>query len=81
MIFVFGQAAVGLNRVENLLIENCEIKRNRQTVPVVGKFSAARYIRYVYRITSFLLACCVTIGLTDTFVFCCFTCTDLMLNI
>ena len=38
-------AAVSLNNVDNLLIENCEIIRNRQDVPVLGFFSAARFIK------------------------------------
>jgi hypothetical protein len=41
------QAAVALNHVDGLLIENCQVNGNRKDVPVVGMFSAARFIRYV----------------------------------
>ena len=42
----FEVAAVSLNNVDDLEISNCNIIRNRQDVPVVGMFSAARFIRY-----------------------------------
>ena len=43
----FEVAAVSLNKVDRLRIENCEIKQNRHNVPILGMFSAARFIRYV----------------------------------
>ena len=43
----FEVAAVSLNNVDNLVIEDCIVDRNRQDVPVLGMFSAARFIRYV----------------------------------
>lgn len=43
----FEVAAIALNHVDNLLIENCQVNGNRKDVPVVGLFSAARFIRYV----------------------------------
>lgn len=41
----FEVAAIALNNVDNALIENCDIRRNRQDVPILGSFSAARNIR------------------------------------
>ncbi|KAL7538809.1 hypothetical protein ACHAXR_008806, partial [Thalassiosira sp. AJA248-18] len=41
----FEVAAVSLNNVDTLEISNCVIERNRQDVPVVGLFSAARFLR------------------------------------
>ncbi|KAL9182847.1 hypothetical protein ACHAXT_004126 [Thalassiosira profunda] len=41
----FEVAAVSLNNVDGLEISSCDILRNRQDVPVVGMFSAARFIR------------------------------------
>jgi hypothetical protein len=41
----FEVAAVSLNKVDRLSIENCEIERNRHNVPILGMFSAARFIR------------------------------------
>lgn len=41
----FEVAAVSLNNVDSLTIENCEILQNRHDVPVVGMFSAARFIK------------------------------------
>lgn len=41
----FEVAAVSLNNVDNLLIESCDLSRgNRQDVPVLGMFSAAKFI-------------------------------------
>lgn len=44
----FEVGAVSLNNVDNLVIEDCKITRNRHDVPVVGSWSAAAYIRYVH---------------------------------
>lgn len=44
----FEVAAVSLNNVDNLVIERCVVTRNRHNVPVVGLFSAARFIRSPY---------------------------------
>lgn len=41
----FEVAAVAINNVDSLTITNCEIPRNRHDVPVLGMFSAARFIR------------------------------------
>jgi hypothetical protein len=41
----FEVAAVSINRANRLLIADCEVKRNRHDVPVLGMFSAARFIR------------------------------------
>ena len=41
----FEVAAVSLNNVDNLLIENCTIEHNRHDVPVIGMFSSARFMR------------------------------------
>ena len=41
----FEVAAIALNNVDHALIENCDIRRNRQDVPILGSFSAARNIR------------------------------------
>lgn len=41
----FEVAAVSLNNVDNLLIEDNVIPHNRQDVPVLGMFSSARLIR------------------------------------
>jgi hypothetical protein len=46
----FEVAAVSLNNVRSLIIEDCNIERNRQDIPVLGMFSAARFIRYVENI-------------------------------
>ena len=43
----FEVAAVSLNNVDNLVIKDCVVDGNRHDVPVVGLFSAARFIRYV----------------------------------
>jgi hypothetical protein len=43
----FEVAAVSLNNVDNLRIQDCQVLRNRQDVPVSGMFSAARFLRYV----------------------------------
>ena len=43
----FEVAAVSLNNVDGLSIENCEITRNRHDVPIIGMFSAAKFIRLV----------------------------------
>ena len=43
----FEVAAVSLNNVDGLTIENCIVERNRHDVPVLGLFSSARFIRYV----------------------------------
>jgi hypothetical protein len=40
----FEVAAVSLNNVDGLIIQNCDIQHNRRDVPVVGLFSAARFI-------------------------------------
>jgi len=40
----FEVAAVSLNNVDKLAIEHCTVFKNRQDVPVVGLFSAARFI-------------------------------------
>jgi len=54
----FEVAAVSLNNVDNLIIENTNIPHNRKDVPIVGQFSAAHFIgpygkwlkdRYPYR--------------------------------
>ena len=41
----FEVAAVSLNNVNGLEISDCNVARNRHDVPVVGLFSAARFIR------------------------------------
>ena len=41
----FEVAAVSLNNVDSVEISDCEVIKNRQDVPVVGIFSAARFIR------------------------------------
>ena len=41
----FEVAAVSLNKVENLKIQSCDILRNRHDVPILGMFSAAKFIR------------------------------------
>lgn len=41
----FEVAAISLNNVDNLRVENCTIERNRKDVPVLGMFSAAKFIR------------------------------------
>lgn len=41
------QAAIHLNNVDNLIIEDCTINGNRKDVPIVGTFSASIFIRYV----------------------------------
>lgn len=41
----FEVAAVAINKVDGLQIINCVVDGNRQDVPVVGLFSAARFIR------------------------------------
>ncbi|KAL3914552.1 MAG: hypothetical protein SGILL_006062, partial [Bacillariaceae sp.] len=47
----FEVAAVSLNNVDYLTIKDCEIKNNRQDVPILGSFSAARFIRqYVMKL-------------------------------
>jgi len=40
----FEVAAISLNNVDNLEIKHCETLRNRHDVPVLGLFSAARFI-------------------------------------
>jgi hypothetical protein len=42
---VSKQAAVAINKVINLQILNCIVDGNRKDVPIVGLFSAARFIR------------------------------------
>jgi hypothetical protein len=41
----FEVAAVSLNNVDNLLIEDCDVLQNRQDVPVIGAWSGALFIR------------------------------------
>lgn len=41
----FEVAATSLNNIDGLVIQDCEIIRNRHDVPVSGMFSAARFIR------------------------------------
>jgi hypothetical protein len=41
----FEVAAVSLNNVDGLKIQNCNILHNRWDVPVIGAFSSARFIR------------------------------------
>lgn len=41
----FEVAAVSLNNVDTLEISDCDIVQNRHDVPVVGLFSAARFLR------------------------------------
>jgi hypothetical protein len=41
----FEVAAVALNNVDGLVIRDCEVLHNRHDVPVLGLFSAARFIR------------------------------------
>lgn len=41
----FEVAAVSLNNADNVEISNCDIQQNRQDVPIVGMFSAARFLR------------------------------------
>lgn len=41
----FEVAAVSLNNVRSLIIEDCYMERNRQDIPVLGMFSAARFLR------------------------------------
>jgi hypothetical protein len=41
----FEVAAVSINNANNLLITNCDISNNRHDVPVLGMFSAAKFIR------------------------------------
>lgn len=48
----FEVAAVSLNNVRSLIIEDCNIERNRQDIPVLGMFSAARFIRYVENVAN-----------------------------
>lgn len=43
--FDFEVAAVALNNVDGLVIRDCEVLHNRHDVPVLGLFSAARFIR------------------------------------
>ena len=40
----FEVGAVSLNRVNNLVIKDCDIPHNRHDVPVIGTFSSARFI-------------------------------------
>jgi hypothetical protein len=40
----FEVAAVSLNRVNNLVIRDCDILRNRHDVPVIATFSSAHFI-------------------------------------
>jgi len=48
----FEVAAVSLNNIDNLKIENCFIEQNRQDVPVLGMYSAAYFIRrYAKKLT------------------------------
>jgi hypothetical protein len=55
----FEVAAASLNKVDGLLIENCKILRNRHDLPVVGMFSAARFMRYVVAGCTCIVLCCV----------------------
>jgi hypothetical protein len=41
----FEVAAVAINNANNLSITNCNISQNRHDVPVLGMFSAAKFIR------------------------------------
>ena len=41
----FEVAAVSINNVDNLRIMKCRIKKNRHNVPILGLFSAAKFIR------------------------------------
>lgn len=41
----FEVAAVSLNNVDTLVISSCDIPHNRHDVPVLGMFSAAKFIR------------------------------------
>jgi hypothetical protein len=41
----FEVAAVSLNNVDNLIIENSVVPQNRHDVPILGSFSAARQLR------------------------------------
>ena len=41
----FEVAAVSINKADRLTIEDCEITQNRHDVPILGMFSAARFIR------------------------------------
>lgn len=41
----FEVAAVSLNNVDNLEISDCDVVHNRHDVPIVGLFSAARFLR------------------------------------
>ena len=41
----FEVAAVSINKADRLRIEDCDVTRNRQDVPILGMFSAARFIR------------------------------------
>lgn len=41
----FEVAAISMNNVDSLIIKRCNILHNRHDVPVVGLFSAARFIR------------------------------------
>jgi hypothetical protein len=46
VVFVdFEVAAVSLNNIDGLVIQDCEILHNRHDVPINGMFSAARFIR------------------------------------
>lgn len=40
----FEVAAVSLNKVDGLIIEDCFVRGNRQDVPVMATYSAARFI-------------------------------------
>mmetsp|Transcript_5475 Transcript_5475/g.8143 ORF Transcript_5475/g.8143 Transcript_5475/m.8143 type:complete len:733 (+) Transcript_5475:32-2230(+) len=41
----FEVAAVSLNNVDRLVIRNCRVIQNRHDVPILGMFSAAKFIR------------------------------------
>ena len=41
----FEVAAVSLNNVDSLEISDCNVVQNRHDVPIVGLFSAARFLR------------------------------------
>ena len=48
----FEVAAVSLNKVSGLTINECVVAHNRKDVPIVGLFSAARFIRpYLKKLT------------------------------
>ena len=63
----FEVAAVSLNNVDTLRIEDCRVEKNRHDVPVVGLFSSARFIRYVLCFLGLVFGRFVTVLTITTF--------------